>query len=182
MNVTKSLIAITYLTKLVFIPSEPYTSTRIQYIAWLLTKYEPFKVVMVHICTIIVMLAAYVQCCIALLSVTFSLTTAFDDHLQTANNLLVKLQAIIANGNSGLQQCLPHVNATLKKLAYTCDAACKMDTTVCSELDSFDDKENFAPGKKMDLQPRFTATSNTPGRKRKNVLRYVNNVTQLQQH
>ena len=57
-----------------------------------------------------------------------------------------------------------------------------MEKTVCSELDSFDDKENFAPGKKMDLQPRFTATSNTPGHKRKNILQYVSNVTQLQQH
>ena len=113
MNVTTSLIAITCLTKLIFNPSEQYTSTRTQYIAWLLTKYEPFKVVMVHICTIIVMLAAYVQCCIALLSVTFSLTTAFDNHLQTANNLLVKLQVMIANGDSGLRQsCKCHIKET----------------------------------------------------------------------
>ena len=86
---------------------------------------------------------------------------ACEHHLQTAQNLLAQLQALISSGNSGLQHCLPHVNVTLKKLVYTCDAASKMDTT--GTITSFEDKENFAPGKKMDLQPRFTATSNTPG-------------------
>jgi len=38
---------------------------------------------------------------------------------------------------------------TLKKLVYTCDAASKMDTT--GIITSFEDKENFAPGKKMEL-------------------------------
>ena len=80
---------------------------------------------------------------------------------------------MISSGNSGLQHCLPHVNAILKKLVYTCDAASKMDTT--GTITSFEDKDNFAPGKKMDLQPRYAATSNTAGRKkRKNVLQYVN--------
>ena len=115
-------------------------------------------------------------CCLVLLSVNFlllSLSIACEHHLQTAQNLLVQLQAMIGSGNSGLQHCLPHVNATLKKLVYTCDAASKMDTT--GTITSFEDKEIFAPGKKMDLQPRFTATSNTPGhKKRKNVLQYVN--------
>ncbi|XP_065910037.1 uncharacterized protein [Dysidea avara] len=98
-----------------------------------------------------------------------SRSTSCEHHLQTAQNLLVQLQAMIGSGNSGLQHCLPHVNATLKKLVYTCDAASKMDTT--GTITSFEDKEIFAPGKKMDLQPRFTATSNTPGhKKRKNVL------------
>ena len=102
-----------------------------------------------------------------------SLSIACEHHLQTAQNVLVQLQAMISSGNSGLQHCLPHVNATLKKLVYTCDAASKMDTT--GTITSFEDKENFSPGKKMDLQPRFTVTSNTPGRKkRKNVLQYVN--------
>jgi len=105
----------------------------------------------------------------------FSLTAACDHHLQTAQNLLVKLHAMISSGNSGLQQCLPHVNATLKKIVYTCDAASKMDTTTTT-VTSYEDKENFAPGKKIDLQPRFTTTSNAPGwKKRKNVLQYVNN-------
>ena len=81
---------------------------------------------------------------------------------------------MINSGNSGMQHCLPHVNATLKKLVYTCDAASKIKIT--GAVTSFEDKEYFAPGKKMDLQPRFTATSNTPGRKkRKKVLQYVNN-------
>ncbi|XP_065902962.1 uncharacterized protein [Dysidea avara] len=101
-----------------------------------------------------------------------SRSTSCEHHLQIAQNLLVQLQAMISSGDSGLQHCLPHVNATLKKLVYTCDAASKMDTT--GTITSFEDKENFAPGKKMDLQPRFTATSNTPGRKkRKNVLHHA---------
>ena len=92
-------------------------------------------------------------------------------HLQTAQKLLVKLQAMITNDNSGLLSCLPHINATLMKLIYTCDGASKMETVTTS----FEVKENIAPGKKMDLQPRFSATTNTPGRKqRKNMLQYVN--------
>ena len=102
--------------------------------------------------------------------------TACENHLRTAQNLLVKLQAMITNGNSGLLSCLPHINATLTKLIYTCDGASKMETVTTS----FKNKENIAPGKKMDLQPRFTATPNTPGRKqRKNMLQYVNNLLLL---
>ena len=96
--------------------------------------------------------------------------TACEHHLQTAQKLLVKLQAMITNGNSGLLSCLPHINATLMKLVYTCDGASKMETVTTS----FEVKENIAPGKKMDLQPRFTATTNTPGRKQRNMLQYVN--------
>ena len=99
--------------------------------------------------------------------------TACEHHLQTAQKLLVKLQAMITNGNSGLLSCLPHINATLMKLIYTCDGASKMEAVTTS----FEIKENIAPGKKMDLQPRFTATANTPGRKqRKNMLQYVNSL------
>ena len=97
--------------------------------------------------------------------------TACEHYLQTAQKLLVKLQAMITDGNSGLLSCLPHINATLMKLIYTCDGASKMETMTTS----FEVKENVAFGKKMDLQPQFTATTNTPGRKqRKNILQYVN--------
>ena len=97
--------------------------------------------------------------------------TACEHYLQTAQKLLVKLQAMITDGNSGLLSCLPHINATLMKLVYTCDGASKMETMTTS----FEVKENVAPGKKMELQPRFTATTNTPERKqRKNILQYVN--------
>ena len=96
---------------------------------------------------------------------------ACEHHLQTAQKLLVKLQALITSGNSGFLSCLPHINATLTKLIYTCDGASKMEATTAP---SFEDKENFAPGKKMDLQPRFTTTSTTPGcKQRKNMLQYV---------
>ena len=92
-----------------------------------------------------------------------------DSHQHTALNLLIKLQSAITNGNPELLSCLPHVNATLKKLLYTCNAASTLQSTNVDT--SFEDKENFAPGKKMELQPRFTATASTPGRKRgKNTL------------
>ena len=74
--------------------------------------------------------------------------TGCEHYLQTAEKLLVKLQAMITDGNSGLLSCLPHINATLMKLVYTCDGASKMETMTTS----FEVKENVAPGKKMDLQ------------------------------
>ena len=95
-------------------------------------------------------------------------------HPQTAQKLLVKLQTMITSGNSELLNCLPHINAPLTKLIYTCDGVRKMETTTAP---SFEDKEKFAPGKKMNLQPRFITTSTIPGRKqRKNMLQYVSSV------
>ena len=69
---------------------------------------------------------------------------------------------MITSGNSGLSNCLPHINATLTKLIYTCDGSGKMEATAAP---SFEDKENFAPGKIIDLQPQFTATSECKRRK-----------------
>ena len=75
---------------------------------------------------------------------------------------------MISNGNPGLHSCLPHINATLENLLLTCSAACTVQTSA-SDL-SFSNKEQVAPGKRMELQPRFSATVSTPGRKRKNTL------------
>ena len=92
--------------------------------------------------------------------------------MQTARSLLTKLQNVISNDNPGLHSCLPHINASLEKLILTCDAACSVVQSSANDL-SFSNKEEIAPGKKMELQPRFSATVNTPGRKRKNILQCV---------
>ena len=92
-----------------------------------------------------------------------------ESHLQTTLTLLTKLQNVISDGNIGLQSCLPDINATLKKLLLTCNAACTVQAS--TDNVSFNNKQHIAPGKKMELQPRFSATVSTPGRKRqKNTL------------
>ena len=92
---------------------------------------------------------------------------ASDAHWQEAQSLMAKLQHVLSNDNPGLHGCLPHINATLKKLILTCNAACIIKSGVNVSLSN---KEQIAPGKKMELQLRFTSTAKTPGRKKKNTL------------
>lgn len=95
---------------------------------------------------------------------------ATDAHRQIAQSLLTKLQQVLSDDNPGLHGCLPHINATLNKLLLTCNAACIIQSSVSSANASFSNKEQIAPGKKMELQLTFSSTVNTPGRKRKNTL------------
>ena len=60
---------------------------------------------------------------------TSLLYIAPDSYLQTTQTLLIKLQGVITNGNPGLLSCLPHINATLKKLLYTCNVTCTVEST-----------------------------------------------------
>ena len=60
---------------------------------------------------------------------TSLLYIAPDSYLQTTQTLLIKLQGVITNGNPGLLSYLPHINATLKKLLYTCNATCTVEST-----------------------------------------------------
>ena len=80
---------------------------------------------------------------------------------------MAKLQNVLSNDNPGLHGCLPHINATLKKLLFTCNGPCIIKSGVNM---SFSNKEQIASGKKMELQLRFTSTAKAPGQKRKNTL------------
>ena len=51
----------------------------------------------------------------------------------------------------------------MKKLLYTCNAANTVEST--NKDTSFEDKESFATSKQMELQPQFTTTTSTLGRK-----------------
>ena len=78
--------------------------------------------------------------------------------------LLTKLQKTITEGNTDLNSVIPHVNSLLRSAVSACDAAIELKEN--SSL-PFLNKESVAAGKKMELQPRFTATSKGPGRKNK---------------
>jgi len=94
-----------------------------------------------------------------------------DTHRQIAQSLVIKLQQVLSSDNTGLHGCLPHVNATLKKLLLTCNAACMVQSSSSSSVNmSFDKAQQIALGKKMELQSRFTSTVKKTGRKRKNTL------------
>ena len=67
---------------------------------------------------------------------------ASDAHWQEAQSLMAKLQHVLSNDNPG---CLPHINATLKKLILTCNAACIIKSGVNVSLSN---KEQITPGKK----------------------------------
>lgn len=92
--------------------------------------------------------------------------------LQTTHSLLNKLQGVFAEDNEALHQSLPHINSLLRSAVSACDAALKLQTQN-ETLPPFMNKENVAAGKKMELQPRFSATTAGPGRKKKSTLRYV---------
>ena len=98
-----------------------------------------------------------------------------ESHLQTALTLLIKLQNVTNDGNPGLCSYFPHINATLKKLLLTCNAACTVQ--VSTDNVSFNNKQHITLGKKMELQPWFSVTVNTPRHKtQKNNLQHSNQV------
>lgn len=91
-------------------------------------------------------------------------TTGTQAQLEITKSLLNKLQATLTDENYALNSVLPHVNSLLRSAASAFEAAIELKEN--STL-PFLNKETVAAGKKMELQPRFTATTSGPGRKNK---------------
>ena len=92
--------------------------------------------------------------------------------LQTTHSLLNKLQGFLTEDSEALHESLPHINSLLRNAVSSCEAALQIQTQD-EETQPFMNKENVAAGKKMELQPRFSATSAGPGRKKKSTLWYA---------
>ena len=92
----------------------------------------------------------------------------------TFKSQINELQSLVTLENTSVHPQLKHINALL----FNAISACKAVNKLSEQHTSFEQKDNFAPGKKLEHQWRFHSTKSVSGRKRKGiVLRYMHNNT-----
>ena len=96
--------------------------------------------------------------------------TGHDSQLRSAKALLVELNKELCDNHELSTPYLSHVNAHLQNAVLACRGA----AGEIEEPPAFFNKAFVAPGKKSELQWRFSKSAGTPGQKRKgNTLQYV---------
>jgi len=103
------------------------------------------------------------------------ISLASDTHCQIAQFLVIKLQQLLSSDNTGLYGCLPHVNATLKKLLLTCNAACVVQSSCSSSVNvSFDKAQQLHLGKNgVAIKVYINRKENWPQKKEYFIVSYI---------
>lgn len=85
-------------------------------------------------------------------------------------NYIQEFERSVFPDNTGVIQCIEHINAYLYNAVLACRAAKAQDEPLVST--AFVLKDKIHPGQKAEHQWRFKPTSSKPGRKKGLTLRY----------
>ena len=81
-------------------------------------------------------------------------------------NYIQELERSVVPDNTGVIQCIEHINAHIDNAVSACRAAKAQDEPLISIATAFVLKDKIHPGQKAEHQWRFKPTSSKPGRKK----------------